>query len=489
MTQPTYDPADDVNENGRIDQADLKAIVDQTRPQRNMPWWQYLLGPSAVVNRNAERDEWFATVSALEEKYGIELEPYAQASYEADEAVETAQSSLALENTELANPEGGELPYGDAAAQTLQVASQAPAAVDDGTERQFGPGRPLGVTEGMLELGVIREQLGSDGSIMYQSTASGAEMKYAQGNVMAVLESFAPDQLAAFRQAAYVTGYMPDPTLTETVNQRDVDVMQEIMGDANIAGLAWNELLNRNAATGMRQTFGEFNDWRMRQDFSNAGQKLQEYALDNGVVLSEALLRDLSVSVSAGQLDERDAFTFIKEQYVKRMYPNWAREVDMGLTIKELASPMMQYAADRLGVDPSQINVFDPSVKQFLKEMNPEGELSKTGFNRMNDIIEQHPYWQYSPDAAEKLGAIQSQIMQEFGFGTDPTMRPPQGYAAFGGLSGHGTMPGMTGFSGGDGTGMPTQAPGVGSQYPRGPMTEQGAAQQRLENYMTERGY
>jgi hypothetical protein len=81
--------------------------------------------------------------------------------------------------------------------------------------------------------------------------------------------------------------------------------------------------------------------------------------------------------------------------------------------------------------------------------------------NRVSDAIENHPYWQYSPDAAEKLGAIRDRIMQDFGFNTDPGGRPNQGYGAYGGLSGFGTVPGVTGWSGGDATGMPTgRSPG-----------------------------
>lgn len=463
-TQPEYDPNDDINANGAIDEQDVKAIVDRAVPDRNLSWWQGLIGWPAVINARANRDEFFATVSALEEKYGIELEPYARALYEAEDREAVAKQNLA--DIEAAGPEGVAAPFGDPAQQANAVADAAPLTVDPGTARTFGPGRPLGVTEGMLELGVIREQLADDGSIVYQSVASGSPMLYAEGNAMAMLEAFAPDQLAAFRQAAYITGYEPDPTLTATVNEKDVAAMTEIMADANIAGLSWAELLNRNAATGMRQTFGEFNDWRMRQDFSNAGEKLNEYALDNGVVLSGQLLQDLASSLASGAIDETDAFQFIKEQYVKRLYPNWAREVDMGLTIKDIAAPMIQYASDRLGVSPDQINVFDPAVQQFLTELDPEGNLSKTGFNRMNDIVENHPYWQYSPDAAQKLGAIRQQIMQEFGFGTDPSFRPPQGYGAFGGLSGFGAQPGLTGFSGGSGTGMPTWGgPATTGQY------------------------
>jgi len=366
-------------------------------------------GPGLGVHTQARQDDWGARRNTLYQKYGITAGATggAQTKYAAPGPKTTAAGTAA--------------PQYPAGLQGTYPGQKNPLSK--------APFPTLGVTQGLIDAGIVREQMGPTGDLVYVTPRQGGEsvvMQYKAQDAYLHLAEMDEEQLGNFRRAMYISGYGTPTFWAGPLSTSDLDLMVQAMTDANMAGGTWDEVVNRRVEAGGRYA-RPLTMYEAAIESGDTASVLKQYAQRNGIVLSDSFIANQQRSVAQGEIEMEDLLTLIKETYVKTLYPAFAAEVDQGLTVEDLAGPWRSYLAETFGVKEDQISLFDPLLQAAMQNFDPHGQASKTSMNQFAEMVHEDPRWEYSPDAWNKIGLAMDQLSAGFGAGTQ-YQAPTVGY-------------------------------------------------------------
>lgn len=102
-------------------------------------------------------------------------------------------------------------------------------------------------------------------------------------------------------------------------------------------------------------------------------QQMQKTAADYGVPLGGQTLRAWATQVNDGS-QTMQGFQSYAAQQAKLAYPPLAKQIDQGLTVRQIGDPYAQIAGQALGIDPNSINWSDPKWQKALQGRSKEGD-------------------------------------------------------------------------------------------------------------------
>lgn len=143
--------------------------------------------------------------------------------------------------------------------------------------------------------------------------------------------------------------------------------------------------------------------------------QLQEYAYQMGVDVDKKWLQD-SARYVVGSGFKLEDFKHHIRNLSKGLYSNWAKQIDGGQTVVELASPYMQSMATILELPPGSITLKDKTIKQAL-----QGKDKVTGENKVSTIWEfennlrNDPRWKKTQNAQNSTMQVAHQVLADFG--------------------------------------------------------------------------
>ena len=144
---------------------------------------------------------------------------------------------------------------------------------------------------------------------------------------------------------------------------------------------------------------------------------LKENAAANGIQFSNDWFEKAAQNVLTGQSTQDDFTNDIKNQ-AKMLYaaPSIQQAIDAGFTVRQQASPYINYLAQIRGVDPNSISLNDGMVTKALTARNEKGEpYQMSYYDWQNYVKETDPDYATSDYAQEAYGGALRSFGRLFG--------------------------------------------------------------------------
>ena len=181
---------------------------------------------------------------------------------------------------------------------------------------------------------------------------------------------------------------------------------------ANLAGQA-----NEHAWTadqlqqqiGAQAQFGKVKAGTIQSTANTLGGIAQSY----GVPLSSQTAFAWAQKIAEGTATQEGFQAYAQDQ-AKLHFPTLAKHIDQGMTVKQLADPYLQIAAQTLGVDPNAIDISQPKWAAALQHRDATGNIvgPMTTLDWQRKIMED-PAYQY--DHTQQAQAEATSLIQQLG--------------------------------------------------------------------------
>jgi len=178
----------------------------------------------------------------------------------------------------------------------------------------------------------------------------------------------------------------------------------------NVAAKGWNESQLRDYL-GKYVYFGEYHEGEGGEAFN----KMKSFAYDMGVTMSDVWYADRARNIVRGIATIQDYQDAIRKQ-AKALYPQYAKQIDAGQTIADIASPYVQSMQNILEIPSGAISVQDNIIKTALQNKN-----KATGANEVMPLwqfenqLRNDPRWKKTQNAQNSLMQVAHQVLADFG--------------------------------------------------------------------------
>ncbi len=143
--------------------------------------------------------------------------------------------------------------------------------------------------------------------------------------------------------------------------------------------------------------------------------KLASYAYDMGVKMSDEWYKGVSVKVASGMGTLQQFEDAIRLQ-AKATYSNWAKQIDAGQTVADLASPYFQSMSTILELPPGSINLFDPTIRKALQSKDSKGKSTVKPMWQFENELRNDSRWRRTKNAQDAAMQVTRQVLSDFGF-------------------------------------------------------------------------
>lgn len=220
-----------------------------------------------------------------------------------------------------------------------------------------------------------------------------------------------------------ITQYGDPATARQKLDQNFVKIQQlgAQMG-VKLSSKEWKDLAYQYSYNGwtdqqLRYQLGRRLNMPGTQRYGEAGEiqdKLSEYAYNMGVQVSDSWMDNASRDVVSGMATQQDFESKLREQ-AKATYSFWAKQIDAGQSVSDLASPYMQSMAQILELPPGSINLFDPKIKQSLQFRDSGGKSVVKPLWQFENEMRNDPRWLKTNNAQNSLMQVAHQVLSDFG--------------------------------------------------------------------------
>jgi hypothetical protein len=220
-----------------------------------------------------------------------------------------------------------------------------------------------------------------------------------------------------------VTQYGDPATARQKLDQNFVKLKQlgAQMG-VRLTDKGWKDLAYQYTYNGwtdqqLRYQLGRRLNMPGTQRFGEAGEiqdKLSEYAYNMGIKVSDSWMDGASKDIVSGMATQQDFESKLREQ-AKATYSFWAKQIDAGQSVSDLASPYMQTMAQLLELPPGSVNLFDPSIKKALQNRDSSGKSAVKPLWQFETEVRNDPRWRKTNNAQNSLMQVAHQVLSDFG--------------------------------------------------------------------------
>jgi hypothetical protein len=220
-----------------------------------------------------------------------------------------------------------------------------------------------------------------------------------------------------------VTQYGDPATARQKLDQNFIKLKQlgAQMG-VRLTDKGWKDLAYQYTYNGwtdqqLRYQLGRRLNMPGTQRFGEAGEiqdKLSEYAYNMGIKVSDSWMDGASKDIVSGMATQQDFESKLREQ-AKATYSFWAKQIDAGQSVSDLASPYMQTMAQLLELPPGSVNLFDPSIKKALQNRDSSGKSAVKPLWQFETEVRNDPRWRKTNNAQNSLMQVAHQVLSDFG--------------------------------------------------------------------------
>lgn len=141
---------------------------------------------------------------------------------------------------------------------------------------------------------------------------------------------------------------------------------------------------------------------------------MKEYASNMGIQLDDQTIKNQAQRVIRKVATTQDYESLVRD-HAKSMYPAYAKQIDAGQTLKDIASPYTQMMAQTLEIPDTDITVFDPTIKGALNGLSPDGKPSGVSLTDFQQKLRSDPRWAKTTQAQNNVFNVGHQVLKQMG--------------------------------------------------------------------------
>lgn len=148
-----------------------------------------------------------------------------------------------------------------------------------------------------------------------------------------------------------------------------------------------------------------------------AGQaqfKLKQLAYMNGVEMSDQAILNYAQQATAGVTTMEAAEQNIRDMAVS-MFPNYTEQIQAGVNMIDIAQPYIQSMAKNLELNPADLKLSDPRIKEALNGLDSNGYPSGITFTDFENKVRRSPQWLSTNNARESLMNTANKVLKNMG--------------------------------------------------------------------------
>lgn len=143
--------------------------------------------------------------------------------------------------------------------------------------------------------------------------------------------------------------------------------------------------------------------------------KLHSLAYDMGVSMSNAWYKQRVKNVAMGIANEEDYLAEIRAAS-KAQFPQWAKQIDGGKTVADLASPYMQSMSQILELPQGKVNLFDKTIRNAMNYKDPKtGSAGTKPLWQFETELRKDERWKGTKNAQDSVMSMTTDLLQSFG--------------------------------------------------------------------------
>lgn len=142
---------------------------------------------------------------------------------------------------------------------------------------------------------------------------------------------------------------------------------------------------------------------------------LNSAIMNYGVKYGQDWVDNAAKSVAEGLTTQQQWMDEIKNQ-AKSAFPAWSKQIDGGMTMRQIASPYISSYATILGIDPASITLDDQLLMRGLQGTNPtDPTMSSMPLWEFEKTVRKDPRWAFSKDAMDGLTSVGYGLLRQWG--------------------------------------------------------------------------
>lgn len=141
---------------------------------------------------------------------------------------------------------------------------------------------------------------------------------------------------------------------------------------------------------------------------------MKEYAANMGIKLDDQTIKNQAQRVIRKVATTQDYESLVRE-HAKSMYPSYAKQLDAGQTVRDIASPYTQMMAKTLEIPDTDITVFDPTIKSALNGLSPDGKPTGLSLTDFQQRLRNDPRWAKTEAAQNNVFNVGLSVLKDMG--------------------------------------------------------------------------
>lgn len=142
--------------------------------------------------------------------------------------------------------------------------------------------------------------------------------------------------------------------------------------------------------------------------------QIKQQAADYGVPLSDKARASYIQKIVGGNLTMDAVTSFLKDQ-AKSAYSSISKQIDQGMTVRDVMDPYVQTMAQTLELDPSTVGLNDKWIKQALQTPDQKGNLTLMPLWQFEQTVKSDPRWATTKNANDDGYSFLRNLGQMFG--------------------------------------------------------------------------
>lgn len=167
-------------------------------------------------------------------------------------------------------------------------------------------------------------------------------------------------------------------------------------------------------ATALSENIGMSDTGSMRGASGNMADELRSLAENNGITFSNDFYLSAAKSVNSNLTTIDDWARDIREQAAS-LFPVYSDKIRAGVNVRDLASPYTTLMAQTLELDPNNISLNDPYIREALGGFSDTGDPKATNLWDFQKKIRNDPRWMNTLQANNEITNSFEGVLKMFG--------------------------------------------------------------------------
>lgn len=140
-----------------------------------------------------------------------------------------------------------------------------------------------------------------------------------------------------------------------------------------------------------------------------------QVATNYGVPVTQSFVNTQVKAIQAGEYNLQGWDDLMRAR-AKAAYPQFAEQIDSGITLRDIADPYISTMANTLEVAETSIDLTDPKIKRALSSRQPDGTMGSTPLWQFERQLKDDPRWDKTKQARTEAFETIAQVGRDFGF-------------------------------------------------------------------------